>query len=192
MHVCTCTNLQNIHTQKTREHTKKRQHGQMHQFVQLRLCECRVYASVCECTRVCASVCECTHDGESVSVSLEAGGGGGQLARLCLGILQACSSAAPQLTSGGYQSNKDAQQCNYSASHSLQRHFFPPCPAPLPSSNGPVSFILMVRKSVSLSAAIKQDLVSKRGAAALSESERLTSRGGGGSVLKRHFMGFRL
>lgn len=52
--------------------------------------------------------------------------------------------AAPQLTSGGYQSNKDAQQCNYSASHNLWRHFF----SPHPSLDVPVSFILMVRKSL--------------------------------------------
>lgn len=72
------------------------------------------------CGWICLRVCACTNvDKESLSVSLKPRGSRGQLAASCsrqparcLGILQACSPRALELTSGGYQSDKQAEQCN--------------------------------------------------------------------------------
>lgn len=124
--------------------------------------------------QLCVCVCVCTHDGESVSVSLEASGSGGQLARLCLGILQACSPPADIWRLSEQQRRTTMQlQC---ITQSLKTFFS----SPLPSSDVPVSFILMVRKSLCcdkagsiLEEGNKWQRLAAAAVAALDESKRL-------------------
>lgn len=124
---------------------------------------------------VCVCVCVCTHDGESVSVSLEASGSGGQLARLCLGILQACSPPADIWRLSEQQRRTTMQlQCITQSLKTISS-------SALPSPDVPVSFILMVRKSLScdktgsiLDEGSKwQRRLAAAAAAALDESKRL-------------------